>query len=553
MKKRLIALLMTSLMVISLCAGCGSNESGSTAETETTASVDDESQNSSEEWTWPLAEKKELSIWIVWSSDFVDSIDDLKAIQQIEKNTNVHVNWTAVHTDEAEEKFSLMIASGDYPDIIMNADKYYSGGVSAMCDDGVSVDLTDYIEKYMPNYWSLINSNDRVIKDVMTDDQRMVSVYTLASQNGELAGEKPYGGIVCRRDWLEEMGLDTPVTIDDWHEALLTVKEKYPDAIPLMLPSDGIDNYGTFVSAYGVLGEFYQDNGVVKYGPCEDGYKQWLQTMNQWYSEGLIDPNFISAEPTADYFSPMDYIGSGKAFAGNSMWGYTADNMKTRGYNDDENFYLTAVSYPVLKEGDTPEAGADMSTYATKANVITTAAEDLELTMRYLDYWYSQDCMLLDSLGIEGESYTDNGDGTYSLTPELLKMVEDGVVPTKTEAVYTYTLGNNGFGLYNWGRFDAIYAGEENYKAYDIWASAQYDLIIPTTVSMTAEETSEYASLYADILTLVQENTVKFITGAQSLDDYDAFVEQLKACGIDKCIGYKQAALDRYNARVSEN
>lgn len=85
MKKRLIALLMTSLMVISLCAGCGSNESGSTAETETTASVDDESQNSSEEWTWPLAEKKELSIWIVWSSDFVDSIDDLKAIQQIEK------------------------------------------------------------------------------------------------------------------------------------------------------------------------------------------------------------------------------------------------------------------------------------------------------------------------------------------------------------------------------------------------------------------------------------------------------------------------------------
>ena len=60
---------------------------------------------------------------------------------------------------------------------------------------------------------------------------------------------------------------------------------------------------------------------------------------------------------------------------------------------------------------------------------------------------------------------------------------------------------------------------------------------------------SDDVTLYTDIETLTHENTVKFITGEQSLDDYDAFVEQLHTYNIDRCIELKQAALDRYNAR----
>ena len=68
-------------------------------------------------------------------------------------------------------------------------------------------------------------------------------------------------------------------------------------------------------------------------------------------------------------------------------------------------------------------------------------------------------------------------------------------------------------------------------------------------MTMTDEENSEYVTLYTDIETLTQENTVKFITGEKSLDEYDAFVQQLKTYNIDRCIELQQAALDRYNAR----
>ena len=50
----------------------------------------------------------------------------------------------------------------------------------------------------------------------------------------------------------------------------------------------------------------------------------------------------------------------------------------------------------------------------------------------------------------------------------------------------------------------------------------------------------------------MDENTVSFISGTKSLDEYDAFVEQIKAMGIDDAIAIQQAALDRYNNRPGE-
>ena len=52
-----------------------------------------------------------------------------------------------------------------------------------------------------------------------------------------------------------------------------------------------------------------------------------------------------------------------------------------------------------------------------------------------------------------------------------------------------------------------------------------------------------------DINTYREEMTYKFITGQESLDNFDAFVEQIKSQGIEDAIQIKQDALDRYLAR----
>ena len=84
--------------------------------------------------------------------------------------------------------------------------------------------------------------------------------------------------------------------------------------------------------------------------------------------------------------------------------------------------------------------------------------------------------------------------------------------------------------------------------AYDVWSSDGTEWVVPA-VTMNTEESSEFQSLYADIKTYVEESTVGMIMGTMPLDQFDAFVEQLKAMGIERVIEIEQTALDRYYAR----
>lgn len=543
MKKKVLAAMLTAAMVMGAITGCSKTPAGTGTGSGTSAGASE-----SGEWTWPLAEKKELNIWVVWSNDYVEEPNQLKAIQKIEEATNVHVNWTVVDASSAKEQFGLMLASGEYPDIIRDVGTYYPGGTEKGVQDGVLADLTEAVELYMPNYNALRKSNPQLEKDTMTDDGRIVGTRTITSYFGDVRGERVWAGMVLRKDWLNDLGLEVPRTIDEWETVLTAFKENYPDCeAPLMIGTNGYDFFSNFLSAYGCLSDFYRDGDTVKYGPLEDGYKEWLMLFHDWYEKGLIDPNFMTN--AADMISPADYIGTGKAGAGMELWGLTDEVLKTQGYTTDEDFSLVATTAPVLKEGDTPQIGFATSELVKEEIGIAATTKDLELACRYLDYWYSQDAMLLDSLGIEGDSYTVDADGTYHLTDTITNMVADGTVNTPAEAVYTYSLGTSDFGLYNWGMFDPIYEGNPAMNAYDEFDKDKFDLMLPSCMTMTDEENTEFVALYTDIETLAHENTVKFITGEQSLDEYEAFVEMLHTYNIDRCIELKQAALDRYNAR----
>ena len=85
--------------------------------------------------------------------------------------------------------------------------------------------------------------------------------------------------------------------------------------------------------------------------------------------------------------------------------------------------------------------------------------------------------------------------------------------------------------------------------AYQTWSKYEPANWLPTRLTMTSEEGTEYASLYTDIETYVQESNVKFIMGQMSLDDYDSYRETLKQMQIERCIELQQAALDRYYNR----
>ena len=159
MKKlhKFLVLLLTVCMAVSMLAACGEKEpkeDNKSTQGNQSSSNEGDNENASE-WSWPLAEKKDLGVWLAWSNNYTTDPNELKAIKQIEANTNVHITWTTVAGQEASEKFGLMMASGDYPDIVCGLGSYYTGGLVKAHMDGVIEDMTDLIPKYMPTYQAL--------------------------------------------------------------------------------------------------------------------------------------------------------------------------------------------------------------------------------------------------------------------------------------------------------------------------------------------------------------------------------------------------------------
>jgi putative aldouronate transport system substrate-binding protein len=53
-----------------------------------------------------------------------------------------------------------------------------------------------------------------------------------------------------------------------------------------------------------------------------------------------------------------------------------------------------------------------------------------------------------------------------------------------------------------------------------------------------------------EVNTRYDEVFAQVLTGAQPIETWDGFVEELKQIGIDDAIAVQQAALDRYNKRA---
>ena len=68
-------------------------------------------------------------------------------------------------------------------------------------------------------------------------------------------------------------------------------------------------------------------------------------------------------------------------------------------------------------------------------------------------------------------------------------------------------------------------------------------------MTQTTDEARELSQLQTQVETYGDEMMFKFITGERSLDEFDAFVEELKGMGSERISELQQAAYDRFMAR----
>ncbi len=549
--KKLVALLLVLAMVLSLGA-CGNNASNDSSTSSQTSTSDSGDSSTAEEGD--TAEPGEFKLPIVdepvtltyFNADDTNAAiitndwNDNEFYQEMERRTGVHLDFETVSSADYQTNFNLMIASGKLADLIYVGASYYAEGVDAAIDDGYFLDLTDKVEEYMPNYNAIRTSDIQYELLSTTDSGRLGAVYELRQSK-----QGPWLGLWIRQDWLDDLSLDTPVTFDDYHEVLTAFKEEKGATAPLILNWSGSDGeFGTMSGGLNVLNSWQLDEtGKVNFGPYMDAWKEYVTIMHQWYEEGLIDPDFMATdERTADMAKVV--TGASGLFAAL----YTMPSVYEAS-SEDTNMNLAPVNPPVKNEGDEIHIRLRDS-YTSGNTAISADCENWEVALRWLDYLYTEEGALLANYGVEGDTFEfdENGDPVYT---DKIVNNENGWTMTQTMASYLCPSA----GIANWSDWTRELAGvpEKDQACYDVWSEADDTWRLPSSVSLTQEESTERAALYADISTIVKEQTAQFISGALDIEsNWDAYIASLESSGIERAIEITQAAYDRYLARVQE-
>ncbi|MCI8627389.1 MAG: extracellular solute-binding protein [Lachnospiraceae bacterium] len=551
-----LCLLLCLVLSIGLLAGCGEkkeeNKPASNANTEGQGGQSGNEEQESDEGTeggaltelpMPLTEEKvTLKVLTYYINSYIEDPNDLPGVQAMEEATNVHIDWVTFFGNEIQEKWGLLLSSGDLPDLMYPTENVsYPGGVEKAIEDGMFMDCTDLVENYMPNYREMRLATGELEKDTMTDSGTLACIYGFNSTDTEIIAQPQWTGLCIRRDMLDSFGYtDTPETIDDWHELLTVAKQNGVEA-PLLTGANGYNRAASFMSAYGILPGMYQENGVVKYAAAEPGYKEWVQLFRDWYKEGLLDPNFVSND--AYLVADNAYAANGKSVAFQTLVPFTEDGLYTSGIAQDENIHIQPVLSPVLNEGDTPHSFNVCSPTCGNEFYISASTKHPEIAAMWLDYQYTEEGMRYNFYGIEGESY-ELVDGEIKLLDSVINNPDYSI----SDALSLYARGN-GIGRYNWN-VSSHYSDPKFENNMNFWQDNQdFSLNMPVRISMTEAEGTEYNTTFTSIETLTNEMTVKFIMGTESMDGYEKFVEDLYTYGLQRCIDIQQAALDRYNNR----
>lgn len=557
-KKRALAVLLTGAMTAGVLTGCGDNGSGQakqdqpqqqspapTQEQAEGAADTAPSADAPQEFTYPMDAGASLTYWCELNQNVsanYANLGDTPFGQEWQKETGVTIEFQHPPANQGSEQFSLLLADGDLPDLLEYAWMSYPGGPEKAIKDGNIYELTDIIDQYCPNLRKYLDENPDIDRMIRTDEGHYYC-FPFIRGDDKLCNTI---GLMLRQDWLEELNLEVPTTIDEWHDVLTAFRDKKGATAPLCweYTMGALTSADPFAYAYGTCRDFYLgEDGLVHYGPAEDGYRQYLELFRQWYSEKLIDQDLatLALDQVSAKVTSGD-AGASIGWAGSRMGTWVNAAVKT-----DPDFMLVAAPYPTLNKGDKPQMGQIDNRYPNQASVaITTSCKNIEAAARLMDYAYSEEGHMLFNFGIEGESY-EMIDGYPAFTDKILNNPDGWSV---AQSMSAYIRGNyNGPFVQDLRYLEQYYTIDTQKESNLIWGATEAAKYKVPPVTPTSEESKEFSTIMNEVNTYRDEMTLKFILGTESLDKFDEFVENMKGFGLDRALEIQNAALERYNAR----
>ncbi|OIB04218.1 ABC transporter substrate-binding protein [Paenibacillus sp. LC231] len=330
--------------------------------------------------------------------------------QEIERLTGIKVMINKPAADY-DQKLLAAIASGEKFDLLQISKEK----MSTFVEQGILTPLTDQVNA------SKVLSDPNVIpanewEQVKTKDGQIYGVFT-KYQGGTMP--------IVRKDWLDELNLPEPATLDDYYNVLKAFTEQDPDGNGKKdtygLSTAGMYELQGFFSAAGLKQRYVETaDGKLDVPYSTDAAIPVYEWLNKLFEEGILDPNFTTNDTgkMRDLFL-TDRVGM------ITYWDAWVGMLNNTRQEQDPNTKFEAKGLPgaadangnhMLRRGD-PDVW-----------VIPVNAEHPKTAFEFIEWWHSEEGITLGSLGIKDVDYTV-ANGKYELTQTGKEHASDHGVP----------------------------------------------------------------------------------------------------------------------------
>jgi len=209
--------------------------------------------------------------------------DDSPIVTETERITNTDLDITYVPYNAYTEKLNVVLTSGEMPQVVMVENPFTTTILNSI-EAGMFWDLTPYLDEFpnLKNY-----------------DQRMLNNLSIGGKSYVIPRPRPLVRLapIIRKDWLDNVGLSEPATIDDFYNMLAAFKEKDPDK------NGKADTYGIMFYENTIPSEIFAWFGAPNNWKVDDSgnfvkdmetpeYREALKFVRKLYQEKLVNANF---------------------------------------------------------------------------------------------------------------------------------------------------------------------------------------------------------------------------------------------------------------------
>ncbi len=513
------------------------------------------------ELAFPLKEKTVISGLTSFPPNTESNPNNRTIFRRLQEKTNVEVKWTAIQSDQWNDKITLAMANPKtLADFVFNA-SFNDSSLLKYADQGIIIPLEGYIDSYMPNLKAVFDKYPEY-RAMCTDSNGHIWGLPWIEQLG--SGKEAIQVIdnmsFINKKWLDALGLKVPNTIEEFEKVLLEFKNKASllqnkfkidgSIIPMsfIMNDGGQDPYvliNGFGEGYGDADKgrhiAVTDNRKVICSATQEGFKKGTAWLHKLYEQGLIDPEAFTQEWST-------YVSKGKSGRYGVCFSWDVANIAN---------LADWVPLPVLKadvKNLTAQNGSFTSGFDRGRCVVTAVAKNPALVCAWLDQMYDPFQSPQNNWGTYGED--DEFDifvlGKNKAGKDMLKHAPLGsaspVEVREAESVNgPLAILDEYYGVYVTCPDDAKYRLDwiKDYFTPDVNEKYVYP-----NVFMTREDTEEVSNIQADVSKAINTAKSDWVMNGFTDQDWENFKKKLESYKLDKLLSIFQKYLDSYYANI---